>query len=98
MVTLDGVYNAPERLGLSGSFRGDTCTDDKTSDQCIFRCEKMDNFCTNSHLRRDSRTDIFAAPVYTEELRTFASDTQHKAFTSNIHAVILVGYAANERR
>ena len=98
MVTLDGIYNTPECLRLSSSFRGDTCTYDETSNERVFRCEKMDNFCTNSHLRGDSRASVFAAPVYAEELRTFASDAQHKGFVSNIHAVILVGDATNQRR
>ncbi len=71
---------------------------DETSDQHVFRCEKMDNFCTNSYLCGDSRTGVFAAPVYAEKLRSFTSDTQHKGFTSDIHAVILVGDATNQRR
>src|SRR3989442_11116528 len=96
MVTLDGIYNTPERLRLSSSFRGDTCTYDETSNERVFRCEKMDNFCTNSHLRGYRRASVFAAPVYAEELRTFASDAQHKGFASNIHAVILVGDATTQ--
>src|SRR6266516_5980212 len=98
MVTLDGIYNAPEQLGLGSSFRRDAYTNDETSDQRVFRCEKVDNFCTYSHLCSDSRTAAFAAPVYAEELRTFASDAQHKGFASDIHAVILVGDATNQRR
>ena len=98
MVTLDRVYNPSERLGLSGSFRGDARTNDETSDQRVFRCEKMDNFCTNSYLCGYRRTGVFAAPVYTEKLRSFTSDAQHKGFTSDIHAVILVGDATNQRR
>src|SRR5438270_5430207 len=97
MVTLDGIYNTPERLRLSSSFRGDTYTNDETSDERVFRCEKMDNFCTNSQLRGDSRASVFAAPVYAEELCTLASNTQHKGFASNIHAVILVGDTTNQR-
>src|SRR6266567_524870 len=90
--------NLGKRLGLSGSFRGDARTNDETCDQRVFRCEKMDNFCTNSYLCGDSCTGVFAAPIYAEKLRSFTSDAQHKAFTSDIHAVILVGDATSQRR
>src|SRR5436309_9864822 len=96
MVTLDGIYNTPERRRLSSSFRGDSCTNDETSDERVFRCEKMDNFCTNSHLHGDSRASGFAAPVYAEGVGTLASEAEHKGFASNIRAVILVGDATNQ--
>src|SRR5205085_11316674 len=98
MVALDRVHDAPERSRLSGSFRRNTDAHDEAGDEYVFRCEEVDNFGSHSHLRSDGRAEMFAPAVDAQELCALAADTQHKGFSSNIHAVILVGNAAHKRR
>src|SRR5437764_7938598 len=98
MVALDRVYNTPERSRLSSSFRRNTGAHDEAGDEYIFRCEEVDNFCAHSHLRSDSGAEMFAPTVDAKQLCAFAANAQHKGFSCDIHAIILVGNAAHEWR
>ena len=58
----------------------------------------MDNLCANTQPRGDGGTGVFASPVNTKQACAFATNAQHKRFSRDIHAIILVRDAANKWR
>src|SRR6266700_4319239 len=100
VVAAYGVYDAPQHLRASSGFWRDTLAGNEACDEYFvaFRSEKMDNPGPDPHLCCYCSTGAFAPPVDAKQVRPLAPDTQHEGFARDIHAVILVRDAAEQRR
>src|SRR5579859_5400562 len=56
----------------------------------------IDHFGPNANSGCKSRTGVFALAIDTEQVRSLATDTQHKALLADIHAIVLVSNAARQ--
>src|SRR6266566_4571669 len=100
VVATHGVYDALEHLRSSSGFWRDSLAGNEACDEHLVACrsEKVDNLGSDAHLCCYSSAGAFAPPVDAKQVRSLAPDTQDEGFAGDIHAVILVSDAAEQRR
>src|ERR1700680_1584562 len=97
MISLHGSHNALQYFRLSSGCGGDSSPGDKARHQRIFTGQETQHTRADAYLGGQRGTDAFAFAVDAEQVGTLTADAQHKTFTIDIHAIVLVGNATLQR-
>src|SRR2546428_2861170 len=74
VITLHRIDDAAQHIVLGGSFRCDACANDKACDKHVFGGYEGYKLRSHNKLRRNCRSEAFAATIDTKQVRTFTFD------------------------